>query len=117
MSFKQPGIVPNLGMERCPNCESFKERRDFKQAREYLGFAHQLIDVVNQGAFVMVHATCPLQELFNPRWPGNVVEHGFQCTACGRSYQLFADTYHGRAGWELVETQIEMPMGIERAVQ
>jgi transposase-like protein len=112
-----PEIMPNLSMERCPNCERFKDSRDFTQPREYLIVARELIDVVNQGAFVMVHATCPLQELFNPQWPGKVVEHGFQCSACGRSYQLSADTYHGRASWEMVETQMEMPMGIEPIAQ
>lgn len=92
-------------MAPCPKCEGFTRSFDMSKPREYLGIARKLMHVVDDGTFLMVHATCPLQDLFRPEWPGNVVEHGFQCTACGRSYHLFADTYHGRASWDMLETQ------------
>jgi len=94
--------MQDLVMAHCPKCEGFMESMDFNQPREYLEMARQLIEELNHGTFVMVHATCPLQDLFNPQWPGNVAEHGFQCRSCGRTYQLFADTFHGRASWDLV---------------
>ena len=92
-------------MASCPKCESFTKSFDIREPREYLGIARQLMDVVSQGTFLMVHATCPLQDLFRPEWPGNVVEHGFLCTGCGRSSQLLADTFHGHASWDVVEVR------------
>jgi hypothetical protein len=90
-------------MASCPKCAEFTRGHDISAPREYLKIARRLMDVVSDGTFLMVHATCPLQDLFNPQWPGNVVEHGFQCTACGRNYQLFADTFHGNASWSVME--------------
>jgi transposase-like protein len=90
-------------MAPCPKCASFTKSLDISEPREYLGIARHLIEVVNEGTFLMVHATCPLQDLFSPEWPGSVVEHAFLCTGCGRNYQLYADTFHGRASWDVLE--------------
>jgi hypothetical protein len=86
-------------MNRCPNCGSFRERLNFASPREYLDLVRQLLELVGQGAFLMVHASCPLEDMFNTPWPGDCISHDFQCTMCGRAFQLFADTYHGRASW------------------
>ena len=88
-------------MAFCPQCEQLKDSLCFEKPREYLELARQLLNSVNEGALIVTESTCPLQDLFNPEWPGEEVEHNFECTACGRTYQLFADTYHGRAGWGL----------------
>jgi hypothetical protein len=77
------------------------EGQSLDKPREYLELARRLLGLVNDGVFVMTASTCPLQDLSNPQWPADTVEHNFQCTACGRSFQLFADTYHGHAGWGL----------------
>ena len=47
----------------CVKCDGFKERLNFPTPREYRGIARQLIDVVNQGTFRLVHADCPLGTL------------------------------------------------------
>ena len=88
-------------MASCPQCEGLMESLSFEKPREYLELARRLLNSVNDGAFTVTESTCSLQDLFNPEWPGEEVEHNFQCTSCGRTYQLFADTYHGRAGWGL----------------
>jgi hypothetical protein len=92
----------------CPKCEGFRESFNIDEPRQYLDIAAQLMEVVSDGTFLMVHATCPLQDLFKAEWPGNIVEHNFQCTECGRSYQLFADTFHGRASWDLIGPPVQM---------
>jgi hypothetical protein len=96
-------------MAFCPHCEELKESLSFDKAREYLEFARRLLSSVNEGAFVVTESTCPLQDLFNPEWPGELVEHNFQCAACGRTFQLFADTYHGHVGWGVTGPQTKEP--------
>ena len=87
----------------CVKCDGFKERLNFPTPREYRVIAGQLIDVVNQGTFWLVHADCPLEEILEePYLPGDLVRHDFQCTTCGHSFQLFADTYHGNAHWSAI---------------
>ena len=58
----------------CVKCDGFKERLNFPTPREYRGIARQLIDVVNQGTFRLVHADCPLEEILEePYLPGDLV--------------------------------------------
>jgi hypothetical protein len=83
----------------CPKCDGFAERIYPGSRREYLDIVQQLIQIVSEGTFLLVHADCPLQEMFNTPMPGDGVHHDFQCTTCGRAFQLFADAYHGRASW------------------
>jgi hypothetical protein len=67
--------------------------------REYLDYVHQLIEIVKQGTFTLVQATCPLQEVFTGKWDWDWVRHDFQCAACKRIYRLSSDNYHGRGSW------------------
>lgn len=80
----------------------------FDKPREYLELARRLLFAVNDGDLVVQEATCPLVDLFNPQWPADVVEHNFQCVACGRSFQLFSDTYHGHGGWGVTGPQTKL---------
>lgn len=86
-------------MAFCPQCDELTESLSFDKPREYLEFARRLIGMVRGGAFVLTESTCTLEDLFNPEWPADLVENNLQCTTCGRSFQLFADTYRGHAGW------------------
>jgi hypothetical protein len=97
-------------MAFCPQCEELKESICFDKPRDYLELARRLLHAVNAGALNVTESTCPLRDLFNPEWPAGEVEHNFQCTACGRTFQLFADTYHGRAGWGLTGPQTKEPV-------
>jgi hypothetical protein len=86
-------------MTKCPKCDGFTERINFASPGEYLDTVRQLVEVVNQGWFLLVFASCPLQDMFNTPSPGDCIFHHFQCTTCGRGFQLFADTFHGIANW------------------
>lgn len=86
-------------MAFCPQCDELTEGLSFDKPREYLEFARRLIRLVTEGTFALTESTCTLLELFNPEWPADLVEHNLQCSTCGRSFQLFADTYRGHAGW------------------
>ena len=69
--------------------------------REYLELALRILNLVKDGTFVLLESTCTLEDLFKSEWPSDIVEHNLECTACGRKFQLFADTYHGHAAWGL----------------
>ena len=92
----------------CPKCQGFAERMNMGSPREYRDIARQLIEIINQGTFGMVKASCPLEDLFKPQWPGDIVSHEFECFACGQRFLLFAGTYHGNASWK-AETRIPDP--------
>jgi hypothetical protein len=54
-------------MTKCPKCGGFTERVNFASPGEYLDTVRQLVEVVNQGSFLLVFASCPLQDMFNYR--------------------------------------------------
>ncbi|MGA8739743.1 MAG: hypothetical protein WB561_00995 [Terracidiphilus sp.] len=85
------------------------ESRSIDKPGEYLEFARRLLTAVDGGRMTLAASTCPLQDLFNREWPADVVEHNFRCNACGRSFQLFADTFHGHAGWGLTGPPTKEP--------
>src|SRR5216684_2539964 len=96
-------------MDSCPKCDGFSQRFNIGSLRDYRDIVRQLIEVVNQGTFFLVHASCPLQDVLKTPVPGDSIFHKFQCFACGRTFQLDADTYHGRASW----TVGDLPKPIE----
>jgi hypothetical protein len=65
----------------------------------YRNIVRQLLDLVGAGTFVLVHADCPLKDLFNTPLPGDVVNHAFKCTYCGQQFSMYADTCHGHGAW------------------
>ena len=86
---------------------------NFREPREYRDIARQLIEVVAQGTFRMVKASCPLEDLFKQRWPGDVLTHKFECFACGQLFSLSADTYHGNASWEAETRVSDLPRTVQ----
>ena len=88
-------------MAACKECDGLLESLCFEKPREYLELARRLIELVNDGTLILTDSTCPLDDLFKPNWPANTAEHNFECKACGRKFQLYADTYLGHAGWGL----------------
>jgi hypothetical protein len=90
-------------MPDCSKCSGFSQRLNFERPHEYLDIVRQLIEVVEQGTFLLVKADCPLEDLFQSSWPGDVVVHEFACAACGRTFKLSADTYHGNAHWSPID--------------
>jgi hypothetical protein len=96
-------------MPACAQCDGLTESLSFDKPREYLELARRLLNAVNDGKLSVIECTCPLQDLFSAAWPANLVEHDFQCSACGRTFQLFADTYLGHAGWGVTGPQTKDP--------
>ena len=96
-------------MAACPKCDEFLESKCFEKPREYLELARRLLDLIDAGVFELLESTCPVRDLFNDEWPAEMVEHNLQCHTCGRSFQLFADTYRGNAGWGLTGPQTKQP--------
>lgn len=88
-------------MAACPNCGDLQEGLSLDKPRDYLELALRLLKLVKEGNFIQAESTCTLEDLFKPEWPADTVEHNFECAVCGRRFQLFADTYHGHAGWDL----------------
>jgi hypothetical protein len=86
-------------MNICPQCGGFSQKLNILTAREYRDIARQLIEIVGEGTFLLVRADCPLQEIVEGTWPGDMLEHEFECFACGRRFALSADTYHGNVSW------------------
>ena len=87
-------------MAPCPRCSGFTDRLQISTARDYRDLARRLIETVEQGTFEMTRGSCELKELFCPVWPGDLLEHDFRCTACGREFVLRADTFHGNVSWD-----------------
>ena len=96
-------------MPACTQCDGLMESLSFEKPSEYLELARRLLNAINDGKMSVTESTCPLQDLFGAEWPANQVEHDFECSACGRTFQLFADTYLGRAGWGVTGPQTKDP--------
>ena len=94
-------------MASCPMCDGFSERFNIPTLREYQDFVRQLIEIVSQGTLLLVHADCPLQDMLNGPFPRDSSSHDFQCFACGRTFHLSADTYHGHATWTVGDLATE----------
>jgi len=91
-------------MASCSLCDGFSQRFNILSLREYQNIIRQLIEVVNQGTLLLVNASCPIEDmLLKDPLPGDAIFHNFRCFACGRAFQLFADTYHGGGSWTIGE--------------
>jgi hypothetical protein len=84
----------------CAKCDGFSEAINFDSPQDYLDIVRQLMEIVGEGTFLLVRADCPLKEMFTLPWLSDCIQHNFQCILCGRSFELIADTHHGRAGWK-----------------
>ena len=87
-------------MDRCPICAGISERIDLPGPGEYKELVRLLIEMVKRGALKVLEASCPMEDIFKPKWPSDIIIHSFKCTACKGAFHLFADTYHGRASWK-----------------
>jgi hypothetical protein len=52
-------------MASCPKCDGFSQRFNIGVLREYRDIVRQPIELVSHGTFFPVHASCPLQDMFN----------------------------------------------------
>lgn len=56
-------------MAQCPKCDGFSQRFNISTIREYRDLVRQLIEIMNQGTFLLAHASCPLQDMFKTPTP------------------------------------------------
>lgn len=93
----------------CPKCDGFVQRFNISTLREYQDVARQLTQIVSEGTFLLVRASCSLEAVFQTPMPGDIISHDFQCFDCGRKFYLGADTFHGRASWTVGD--VPQPIG------
>jgi hypothetical protein len=86
-------------MANCPHCAPFAEPVQFPTQRDYQDLVRRLIEAVAQGRMRILEASCPLEDVLQPVWPDDVVVHRLYCAACGKQFNLRADTYHGNGSW------------------
>jgi hypothetical protein len=68
------------------NCDGFAQRRNFDSLRDYCAIVRQLIELVARGRFMLVKASCPLEDMLGTPLPGDVIFHDFQCVDCRRCF-------------------------------
>jgi hypothetical protein len=87
-------------MGQCARCDGFTERLNISAPREYANLGRQLQQIVGEGTFDIVRADVPLAAIENQDWQrDDMITHVFRCTACGRVFELKANTYHGGTRW------------------
>ena len=70
---------------------------------EYYQAVEDVKTELTKRVIILIEGTSDLADLGeNKPWPDDVICHQFRCTQCGRTFKLFADTYHGRASWRIV---------------
>jgi hypothetical protein len=86
-------------MVDCSKCSGYSRQFNIQTPDEYQALVRQLIESLKEGTFLLVLATCPLDEILGPTMPDDIIHHEFQCFVCGRKFELSADTYHGSVHW------------------
>ena len=57
----------------CPKCNGFCQRLNGHTPREYQEIVRQLIETVKQGVFLLVRASCPLEDILGRRCPATIL--------------------------------------------
>ena len=85
----------------CEQCEGLSERFNIGSALRYRELAAQLIAMLGRKSLVVLSEDGgSLEEVATGKiWPSDVISHKLQCTKCGQTFSLYADTYHGHGGW------------------
>jgi hypothetical protein len=88
----------------CQRCAELDKRIPLPTVGRYLELAEAARELVADGTLTLVEGNVPLESLRKGQpLPGDgsdSLRHLFACTACGRRYVLWADTYHGGGAWE-----------------
>lgn len=88
----------------CPSCDELAEKVVIRSPEAYYDLKEKIERLVDEGVLSLIEGTCSLTDIFREKqWPADILQHDFQCTTCGRTFRLFADTYHGRSGWRALD--------------
>jgi hypothetical protein len=90
--------------DTCQRCAKLDERIVLPTVARYLELAEAARELLADGTLTVVEGNVSLESL-QPGRPlpsdgSDSIRHLFECTACGRRYALWADTYHGGGAWE-----------------
>jgi hypothetical protein len=90
--------------DTCRRCAELDKRISLPTVPQYLELAGAARELIADGTLTLVEGNVPLESL-QPGRPlpndgSDSLQHVFACTACGRRYVLWADTYHGGGAWE-----------------
>jgi hypothetical protein len=98
-------VPPERGSGGCARCRSFCAIVPIRRPDDLIAAASRARDAVAAGT--LVDAGVPETSLAPPQesiddiargsW-SDVVEKHFRCTACGQTFTLSAETYHGSGG-------------------
>ena len=86
----------------CEICKEVILRKTFYSDKDYLNCLAYIADLINSGKYILVDQTCPVDMVKSPDgcWVKDIIHHKIKCANCGDSFLAWADTYHGRGGFE-----------------
>jgi len=88
----------------CRQCDQLSEKIEIRSPEEYHRLKEQASLLLKDGKMILPRATCDMEDIVEGKpWPADILQHDFRCAFCGRTFRLFADTYHGRGLWEALE--------------
>ncbi len=87
----------------CEQCQGFSTRFRVDAGREYHDLIRQLRDLTQSCVFKLLSGTVPLEEVLTREvWHDELLVHIFECTKCGRQFELKFDTGRGRSAvWQI----------------
>ncbi|MEW6443221.1 MAG: hypothetical protein AB1640_19980 [bacterium] len=90
-------------MGECQNCKDLDVEIDIRSPGELKKTLDMARKYVAAGILAVLRGESRGSQPFEPAnssgpW-NDVVNHLFRCTSCGRKFELFAETYHGRGGF------------------
>ena len=84
----------------CLKCVRFVGRRRIRFPSDPWRSVERIRPFVSSGVLKIVQANSPIEEIGQTKPLKDVYVLAFQCSRCGREFQIIADMYHGRGYWE-----------------
>ncbi len=98
-------------MSKCQKCINFSQRIGANHPKKLSSLISKIKSAVEAGILIEIEGSNgsyadPFSEVKeNGGWQ-DIINNEFKCSACGKHYVLFADTYHGSSnnGWSGANT-------------
>ena len=83
----------------CPKCQPQAGPTKISHPTDLHALISALEAAVAAGTMVYDRGTCQLADIRpDRRWPSDLIEILMQCPACGQSFRLGVETFHGLGG-------------------